>query len=541
MQPQRDRAGSGRRRSEAAVPGPATASERERVPEFPVAPDADESPVVAIANRLPIRPGDDGWELSPGGLATALRPVMQTRSGAWVGWDGGSKGMPATLPGLRTRLLPISLSASQVRLYYHGFANATLWPLLHDAIEKPRFERSWWRSYQDVNSAFAGAALAALGEYPGAIAWVHDYHLTLVPRLVRERRPDQPIGFFLHIPWPAPEIFARVPWRQEILLGMLGADVVSFHADRYRDNFVRACASLLADVGVQVHGSTIVLPDQRQVSTTTAPISIDTGWYRRLAADAATAAHIAGLTDQFQGRSLLLGVDRLDYTKGIVERLLAVEALLERRQDLRTKVAFLQVAVPSRDNVAEYRSLRAVVEGHIGRINGKFTEPGSDVPVHYLHRSLPPEQLAAYYAVADIMLITPLIDGMNLVAKEYVIVQHARHSTGSMILSEFAGVGAELREAIPCNPFDTEGLSLRIEHALALSQSARRAAITAMARYVTAHDVHRWVARQLGDIAAAARRGARGRMDRQLVAASQSGSPGSRRRQGRRPDGIRRH
>ena len=540
MLPRRDEGSSGRSQPEVAVPGPATASEQERVPEVPEVPDADSSPVVAIANRLPIRPGDGGWELSPGGLATALRPVMRTRSGAWVGWDGGSKAMPATLPGLRTRLLPISLSAAQVRQYYHGFANATLWPLLHDAIEKPRFERSWWRSYQDVNSAFAGAALTALSDCQGAIAWVHDYQVTLVPRLLRERRPDQPIGYFLHIPWPAPEIFARVPWRQEILLGMLGADVVSFHAERYRDNFVRACASLLADVGVQVDGSTVVLPDQRRVSTTAAPISIDTAEHRRLAADPATAAQIAGLRDQFQGRSLLLGVDRLDYTKGIVERLLAVEALLERRQDLRTKVAFLQVAVPSRDNVNEYRSLRAAVEGHIGRINGRFTEPGLDVPVHYLHRSLPPEQLAAYYAVADMMLVTPLIDGMNLVAKEYVTVQHARHGSGSMILSEFAGAGSELREAIPCNPFDTEGLSLRIEHGLALSQSARRSAITAMAKQVAANDVHRWVAKQLGDIAGAARRGGRGRMDRQLVAASQPGPPGYPGRQGRRPDGIRR-
>src|SRR5258708_18858355 len=526
MLPRRDEGSSGRRQPEVAVPGPATASGQERVPEVSGVPDADSSPVVAIANRLPIRPGDGGWELSPGGLATALRPVMRTRSGAWVGWDGGSKGMPATLPGLRIRLLPISLSAAQVRQYYHGFANATLWPLLHDAIEKPRFERSWWRSYQDVNSAFAGAALTALSECQGAIAWVHDYQVTLVPRLLRERRPDQPIGFFLHIPWPAPEIFARVPWRQEILLGMLGADVVSFDAERYRDNFVRACASLLTDVGVQVDGSTVVLPDQRRVSTTTAPISIDTAEYRRLAADPATAAQIAGLTDQFQGRSLLLGVDRLDYTKGIVERLLAVEALLERRQDLRTKVALLQVAVPSRDNVNEYRSLRAAVEGHIGRINGRVTEPCLGVPVHYLPRSPPPEQLAPYYGVAHMMLVTPLIDGMNLVATEYVTVQHARHGSGSMILSQFAGVGAELREAIPCNPFATEGLSLRIEHGLALSQSARRSAITAMARHVAANDVHRWVAKQLGDIASAARRGGRGRMDRQLVAASQPGPPG---------------
>ncbi len=406
-----------------------------------------------------------------------------------------------------------------MRQYYHGFSNATLWPLLHDAIEKPRFERSWWRSYQDVNAAFAGVAMSALSEQQDAIAWVHDYHLTLVPRLLRQRRRDQAIGYFLHIPWPAPEIFARLPWRQDILLGMLGADVVSFHAERYRDNFIRACDRLHADTGVQIRGTSVQLPDQRLVATTAAPISIDTAEFTRLASDPVTVSEMEGLREQFAGRALLLGVDRLDYTKGIVERLLAVEALLERRQDLRTKIAFLQVAVPSRDNVAEYRSLRATVEGHIGRINGKFTEPGSDVPVHYLHRSLPPQQLTAYYGVADLMLVTPLIDGMNLVAKEYVTVQQARRGSGAMILSEFAGAGSELREAIPCNPFDVEGLSLRIEHALELSQSTRRAAIAAMARQVAAKDVHRWVARQLGDIAAAARPG-RGRMDRQLVAAS---------------------
>jgi alpha,alpha-trehalose-phosphate synthase [UDP-forming] len=467
-------------------------------------PSPPQAPVVAIANTLPVRHGDDGWELSPGGLVTALRPVMQTRSGAWVGWDGGTKGVPATLPALATRLLPISLSSAQVRQYYHGFANATLWPLLHDAIEKPRFERSWWRSYRAVNASFADAAVAALSEREDALAWVHDYHLTLVPGLIRERRPDQPIGFFLHVPWPAPEIFGRLPWRQEILLGMLGADVVSFHTERYRQNFVRACDQLLADGGVEVHGSTIVLPDQRRVSTTTAPISIDTAEFRRLATDQATVSEIDALTEQFEGRTLLLGVDRLDYTKGIIERLLAVEDLLERRPDLRTKVAFLQIAVPSRDNVPAYRSLRHAVEGHIGRINGRFTEPGLDVPVHYLHRSLPAWQLTAYYAVADVMLVTPLIDGMNLVAKEYVTVQDARMGSGSMILSEFAGAASELRQAVACNPFDTEGLSLRIEYALGLSAADRRAAITAMARHVAAHDVYRWVSAQLADIGSAA-------------------------------------
>jgi trehalose 6-phosphate synthase len=457
--------------------------------------------VVVVANRLPVRHGDGGWELSPGGLVTALRPVMANHSGTWVGWDGGAKGIPPALPDLDVRLLPIGLSAAQLRDYYHGFANATLWPLLHDAIEKPRFERAWWQSYRQVNAAFADKALGALGERPGALAWVHDYHLMLVPGLIRERLPDQPVGFFLHVPWPSPDIFARLPWRQEILLGLLGADVVSFHTERYRRNFIQACARLLAGTGVEVTGSAIKLPDQRVVSTASAPISIDAAEFTRLAHDGETGREIQALRQQFAGRALLLGVDRLDYTKGIVERLLAVEMLLERHADLRSKLAFVQVAVPSRDDVREYRNLRATVERHIGRINGQFTEPGSDVPVHYLYRGLPQEQLAAYYAFAATLLVTPLIDGMNLVAKEYVTVQQARRGTGSLVLSEFTGAADELREAVPCNPFDVEGLSQRIEQALRLPSDARRAALAAMARHVRGHDVHRWVAGQLAGIA----------------------------------------
>ena len=456
--------------------------------------------MVAVANRLPVHQGEEGWELSPGGLVTALRPVMATRPGAWVGWDGGTKGMPPTLPGVDIRLLPIRLSAAQLRDYYHGFANATLWPLLHDAIEKPRFERAWWQSYQHVNSAFADRALAALGERPGALAWVHDYHLMLVPRLIRERCPDQPIGFFLHVPWPPPDIFARLPWRQEVLFGLLGADVVSFHTEGYRRNFVRTCGRLLAGTGVQIHGPQITLPDRRVVTTTSAPISIDAAEFARLATDPETGRDIEAVREQFAGRTLLLGVDRLDYTKGITERLLAVEMLLERRADLRQSLAFLQVAVPSRDDVPEYRTLRATVERHIGRINGRFTEPGSDVPIHYLYRGLPPQQLAAYYAAAEALLVTPLIDGMNLVAKEYVTVQHARRGSGALVLSEFTGAAAELREAVPCNPFDVEGLSYRIEDALGLPLGARRAALATMARRIRGHDVHQWVDRQLSEI-----------------------------------------
>ncbi len=458
---------------------------------------------MAVANRLPVQLGDDGWELSPGGLVTALRPVMATHPGAWVGWDGGTKAMPPTLPDSGVRLLPVALTAAQVRNYYHGFSNATLWPLLHDAIEKPRLERAWWYTYRDVNAIFAERALAALDDLPGkpeAIVWVHDYQLMLVPQLIRSRSAGQPIGFFLHVPWPSPVIFARLPWREQILAGLLGADVVAFHTDEYRVNFLRSCARQLTDSGIEVWGSSVVMPDGRVVAAVTAPISIDAAEFARHATDPETGSDIQALAEQFSGRTLLLGVDRLDYTKGIVERLLAVEQLLERSPELRTSLSFLQIAVPSRDDVREYRQLRGTVEQHIGRINGRFTEPGSDVPVHYLYRGLSQQQLAAYYAVADAMLVTPLIDGMNLVCKEYVTVQQARGGSGVLVLSEFTGAAVELRQAVLCNPFDVEGLSFRIEYALRLTPAARREALAVMAEHVRTNDVHRWVSGQLAEI-----------------------------------------
>ena len=457
-------------------------------------------PVVAVANRLPVHDGGDGWQLSPGGLVTALKPVMSARCGAWVGWDGGSKGTPTRLPELSVELAPVRLSAAQVRDYYHGFANRTLWPLLHNAIEKPVFERSWWKAYGEVNARFADAAVTALDATPDALLWVHDYHLLLVPELVRAQRPEQRTGFFLHTPWPSPDVFARVPWRKELLLGLLGADVVSFHTDRYLTNFVRACGRLLKGDGVRVDGDSLVLPGGRTVRTSASPISIDVAQFGKLATSAQADADLAVVQEQFAGRTVLLGVDRLDYTKGIVERLLAFEALLERRPDLREQVVLVQVAVPSRDDVREYRQLRSNVEQIAGRINGRFTQPGKDVPVHYLYRSLAPQALSAYYAAADVMLVTPLIDGMNLVAKEYVAVQDARGLCGALVLSEFTGAADELEEALLCNPFDVEGLSAIVERALEMPVEQRRAAMSAMGRRVTEHDVHSWVDGQLADI-----------------------------------------
>jgi trehalose-6-phosphate synthase len=316
----------------------------------------------------------------------------------------------------------------------------------------------------------------------------------LLPDLLRARRADAPIAFFLHVPFPAPEIFGRVPWRSQLLHGLLGADAVSFHTEEYRDNFARACARLR---DVRVDGTDAVLPDGRRVRPAAHPISIDADDFAARAVSASVERCARQLERQFAGRRVLLGVDRLDYTKGILERLAAIELLLEARPELRRQVAFVQIAVPSRGEVREYAALRDEVEKRVGRINGRFTEPGHDVPVHYLYRGVPAERLLAYYRLADVCLVTPLRDGMNLVAKEFVVVQHAGGAAGTLVLSEFTGAAEELREALPCNPFDLEGLAGTIELALELEEDDRRYRIEAMARRIHENDVYAWVESEL--------------------------------------------
>ena len=447
-------------------------------------------PVVAFANRLPVRRTRSGWAFAAGGLVSALSPAMEVRGGAWVGWDGGTE-VPARVDGLDIDLRPVSLTRREVDAYYHGFANRTLWPLLHGLVEQPTFDRSWWDAFRVVNTRFVEAD--DLGEV--AFRWVHDYHLMLVPDVLRRRGAQGPIGFFLHVPFPPFEVFARMPWRDLVLEGMLGADAVSFHTTAYRDNFLRCCAQLLD--GARVEGSSVRLRDGRLVRTEAHPISIDVADFARRASLPSVDRHLEALRTQFSGRRVLLGVDRLDYTKGIPERLRAIELLLELRPELRGAVVLVQVAVPSRGEIREYRELRAAVEQLVGRINGRFTEPGSDVPIHYLYRGVPPERLLAYYRLADVCVVTPLQDGMNLVAKEYVTVQAATGGDGVLVLSEFTGAVEELPEALPCNPFDVEGLAGTLSLALELDPADRRDRIERMGTTVRTHDVFAWLADEL--------------------------------------------
>jgi trehalose 6-phosphate synthase len=460
-----------------------------------VQPRAASAPRVVLSNRLPVRRVGTKWETSAGGLVTALRPVVSERPTTWVGWDGGARSLPAHLPGTSASLAPVELSGSEVRNYYDGFSNATLWPLFHDLVGTPEFHSSWWRSYQGANRAFAQSGLRAAGRSEDATIWVHDYHLMLVPGLMREHT-DTPIRFFLHIPWPAPELFARLPWREQILRGLLGADLISFHTERYRKNFVRSCGRLLGDVTIR--GREIICPDGRVVRTQANPISIDTAEFADAARSTEVTSRVSTLQSQFRGRRVLLGVDRLDYTKGIPERLLAFERLLEQRADLRDQLALVQIAVPSRGEVKQYQELRDQVDQLVGRINGRFTTPGTDVPVHYFHRGVARADLIAYYRLADLMLVTPLKDGMNLVAKEFVTVQHAAHQRhGVLLLSEFTGAATELTQALACNPFDIEGVCNAIETALGLSDTERESRMTRMARRIRRHDIHAWAEREL--------------------------------------------
>jgi trehalose 6-phosphate synthase len=426
---------------------------------------------------------------------SALRPALEARGGAWIGWDGGASELPRRVEGLEVELCPLELDRPTLAGYYHGFSNRTLWPLLHGLVEQSLFERRWWDPYTSANERFAGAALDQVRRRGGALLWVHDYHLMLVPTLLRPHAGESPIGFFLHVPFPAPELFARLPWRERLIDGLLGADVIAFHTEEYRDNFARSCLRMRREVTYDE--GRLRLPDGRTVVTAAHPISIDADALARDARTPAVERSLATLRRQFANRRVLLGVDRLDYTKGILERLHAIELLLEQQPRLRRTLAVIQIAVPSRGEVREYRELRRQVEAEVGRINGRFTEPAADVPVHYLFRGVRHDRLLAYYRLADVCLLTPLRDGMNLVAKEFVVAQDATDGAGALVLSEFTGAAEELREALSCNPFDVEGLAATIELALALDEEDRRQRLARMATTVHDHDVFAWAQQEI--------------------------------------------
>jgi len=351
--------------------------------------------LIIVSNRLPVHrvATAEGarWESSAGGLVTAMTPVLERTKGTWVGWAGSSGRAPRTFKGGHAAIRPVALSSSEVEQFYHGFSNRTLWPLYHDAIRTPDFRREWWWPYVDVNRRYARAA--ARSAKRGDFVWVHDYHLQLVPKLLREMRPDLTIGFFLHTTFPPEELFAWLPWRQQILEGLLGADVVGFQTYSDAQDFSRAARAFTTADGTDTE-----LDFQgRTVRVGSFPISIDTAWFERVASSAVTARRAAEIRERVgSDRKLVLCVDRLDYTKGIEQRLRAFEELLRRRSVAATRCVLMQIAVPSRESVPDYAETRDRVERMVGRINGEYSSPGR-VAVHYFRRNLKREELVAYY------------------------------------------------------------------------------------------------------------------------------------------------
>ncbi len=457
-----------------------------------------DSDFVVVANRLPIDmerlpDGSTTWKRSPGGLVTALEPLLRRRQGAWVGWPGIVDADEKPIEAADLRLHPVRLSADDVAEYYEGFSNATLWPLYHDVIVKPIYHREWWDRYVDVNQRFAEAAARAAAR--GATVWVQDYQLQLVPKMLRELRPDLTIGFFLHIPFPPVELFMQIPWRTEIVEGLLGADLVGFHLAGGAQNFLILSRRLVGantsrgSVGVRSRFGEVDV-DGRSVRVGAFPISIDSSDLDRKGRDRNIRKRAKEIRAEMGNpRKVLLGVDRLDYTKGIDVRLKAFAELLAEGRVKGDDTVLVQLATPSRERVESYQLLRSDIERQVGHINGEYGEVGHPV-VHYLHRPVPRDELVAFFVASDVMLVTPLRDGMNLVAKEYVACRS--DLGGALVLSEFTGAAAELRQAYLVNPHDTEGVKDAIEAALNQSAEEGRRRMRALRRQVLAHDVDRW-------------------------------------------------
>ncbi len=472
------------------------------------APD-DGADLVVVANRLPVdmtveSDGTRTFTRSPGGLVTALAPLMRKEDGAWVGWVGTPDVELEPFEEDSIDIVPVTLSADEVELYYEGFANGTLWPLLHDAVVDPEFHRTWWNAYVAVNRRFARRAAEVAA--PGATVWVQDYQLLLVPNLLRALRPDLRIGFFLHIPFPPVEIFAQLPWRKQVLEGLLGADLIGTQRASDAGNVLRAIRRL---TDVTTRGQVVTVGSrwtrpERHVRVAAFPISIDTAAIAELAATpeieqrARQIRHDLGDPDV-----MLLGVDRLDYTKGIRHRLKAFGELLADGKVAAPDVTLVQVASPSREAVERYKVLRDEVEVTVGRINGDHGALGR-AAIHYLHHSYPLEEMVAMYRAADVMLVTALRDGMNLVAKEYVAARV--DLDGVLVLSEFAGAADELTQAVIVNPHDIDGMKSAILEAIGMNPRERRRRMRALRRKVVDSDVQHWASSFLGTLQAMPRR-----------------------------------
>lgn len=459
------------------------------------------SQLILVSNRLPIRVNDAGdVERTTGGLASALEGAGIEGDFKWIGWGGvceeeiGDKAAYEKKLG-EVGVHPVLLTEEDLNGYYEGYSNSTLWPMVHYMVDRARFDPRWMQSYRAVNRKFA--EVVARDAEPGGQVWVHDYHLFLLPEMLREMRPDLKIGFFLHTPFPSSEIFRALPERDEILRGLLGCDLIGFHTYNYLRHYR---SSLLRILGIE--GDTDGLwHGNRHVRYGVYPIGHNrSGFHAAMESDAYRRA-LADHAERIGGGKLLLSVERLDYTKGVPQKLAAIRKFLEANPGQRSQVNFVIIAVPSRVGVEEYEELTEVVQREVGAINGDFGEVGHS-PVQFLHRGFPMEELAAFYALADVCMVTPTIDGMNLVAKEYIDCKRGQHGAraGVLILSEFAGAAQEMSHALLVNPHDTDGVARTIEQALAMPEEEMWTRVRAMQDRLARNDAGAWAKRFLADL-----------------------------------------
>lgn len=460
-------------------------------------PDAGTWDFVVVSNRLPVDQrqsagGTPEWTTSPGGLIAALSPVMAGREAAWVGWPGSTSATMRPFESGQTSFHPVMLSETQVAEHYEGFSNSTIWPLYHDVIAPPQFHREWWRTHRAVNELFARQAAQVAAR--GATVWVHDYQLQLVPQMLRDLRPDLTIGYFHHIPFPGYELFAQLPWRAEILAGLLGADVIGFQRTSDAHNMLAAVSQNFSHPvskrGVQVPSESAGPGSYRSVTVAAYPISLDFVSIDQMASRPEIADRSKTIREELGSpKTIFLGIDRLDYTKGIGHRLQAFGELLAEGKLSAEDAVFVQLASPSREGVDSYQQLRLDIEAQVGRINGEFGHLDRPAIV-YLHQNMAREEMMALYRAADVMVVSPLRDGMNLVAKEFIAARG--DEVGVLLLSEFTGAADELTEAVLINPHDIEGVKKAMLQAIAMPRTEQATRMAALRQRVRRHDVRHW-------------------------------------------------
>ncbi len=467
--------------------------------------------LVVVSNRLPLSMAREAgeWRIrkSAGGLVTALQPVIKERHGLWIGWPGCGDEAPCR------RLLDefgaqegfglegVPLSEEEVEKFYWGFSNESLWPLFHDLLGYCRFDLEHWRSYVKVNRHFA-ESIAKLTR-PDDFIWVQDYQLILVGRSLRNLGLSQNLGFFLHIPFPSLDLFWRLPWKDDILQGLLAYDLIGFQTSRDWRNFIHCVMTLVpgAELLQRRRHTALIRVGGRTITAGHFPISIDYGEFNRLAQSPEVVEEAALLRSRYGDRKLVLGLDRLDYTKGVPERFLAFERALEKYPELQQQISLLQVVVPSRTLIPDYRNLKGMVEQLAGRINGRFALPGW-TPIQYFFRSLTPVQISAHYLLAEIGLVTPLRDGMNLVSKEYCASKPGLD--GVLILSEFAGAAEQLgNNALLVNPYDLDGTADAIHYAFRMEAAEKKHRMLRLRISISRNNVQRWVRNFIGEMKSA--------------------------------------